>query len=136
MRLDQDRSDRLLKKQILNLNRHIPRQRKAVSELIAEDKPHVMGVDGSRHRFKRKELEFVVSMLSDSELDILKLPIYIEMDTMASGARVSGKLETRILCKILEREECPADEIFIYRPEMRIIRQKLPTVTQYMFLVR
>jgi uncharacterized protein (UPF0216 family) len=126
----------LLKKQILNLNRHIPRQRKPVSELIGEDKPHVVGVDGSRHRFKRNELELVASMLSDSEQNILKLPIYIEMDTLASGARVAGKLETRILCKILMREECPRDEIFIYRPEMRLIRQKLPTVTQYMFLVR
>ena len=136
MRQDKDRSDRLLKKQILNLNRHIPRQRKALSELIGEDKPHVVGVDGSRHRFKRKELELVASMLSDSEPDLLKLPIYIEMDTMASGARVAGRLETQVLCKILEREECPRDEIFIYRPEMKLIRQKLPTVTQYMFLVR
>jgi len=126
----------LLKKQILNLNRHIPRQRKPVSELIREDRPHVVGVDGSRHRFKRKELELVTSMLSDSEQNILKLPIYIEMDTLASGARVTGKLETKIMCKILKREECPSDEIFIYRPEMRLIRQKLPTVTQYMFLVR
>ena len=105
MRQTPDRSDRLLKKQILSLNRHIPRQRKAVSELITEDKPHVMSADGSRHRFKRKELEMIVSLLSDSEQDILKLPIYIEMDTMASGARVSGKLETRILCKILGRKK-------------------------------
>ena len=136
MRQGPNRSDRLLKKQILSLNRHIPRQRKTLSELITEDKPHVMGVDGSRHRFKRKELELVVSMLNDSEQDILKLPIYIEMDTMASGARVAGKLETRIFCKILKRKECQRDEIFIYRPEMKFIRQKLPTVTQYMFLVR
>lgn len=136
MRQDPNRSDRLLKKQILSLNRHIPRQRKAVSELMMEDKPHVRGVDGSRHRFKMKELEMIASMLNDSEQDVLKLPIYIEMDTMASGARVAGRLETKILCKILEREECPQDEIFIYRPEMRIVRQKLPTVTQYMFLVR
>lgn len=136
MRQDPNRSDRLLKKQILSLNRHIPRQRKTLSELITEDKPHVMGVDGSRHRFKRNELELVVSMLNDSEQDILKLPIYIEMDTMASGARVAGKLETRIFCKILERKECQRDEIFIYRPDMKLIRQKLPTVTQYMFLVR
>jgi uncharacterized protein (UPF0216 family) len=136
MRQDPDQSDRLLKKQILSLNRHIPRQRKAVSELMMEDKPHVMGVDGSRHRFKKKELELIVSMLSGSERNILKLPIYIEMDTMASGARVSGRLETKILCKILDREECPRDEIFIYRPEMKLLRQKLPTVTQYMFLVR
>jgi uncharacterized protein (UPF0216 family) len=136
MRQTPDQSDRLLKKQILSLNRHIPRQRKAVSELLVEDKPHVVSVDGSRHRFKRKELEMVASMLSDSERDVLKLPLYIEMDTMASGARVAGRLETRILCKILERKECPRDEIFIYRPEMKLIRQKLPTVTQYMFLVR
>jgi uncharacterized protein len=136
MRPDSDRSDRLLKKQILNLNRHIPRQRKTVSELMGEDKPHVVGVDGTRHRFKIKEMELIASMLNESERDVLKLPIYIEMDTMASGARVAGKLETRIFCKILKREDCPQDEIFIYRPEVKLIRQKLPTVTQYMFLVR
>lgn len=136
MRPDPHRSDRLLKKQILSLNRHIPRQRKVLSELMVEDKPHVVGVDGARHRFKRKELELVASLLSTTEQDIMKLPIYIEMDTMASGARVAGRLETRILCTILKREECPRDEIFIYRPEMKLIRQKLPTATQYMFLVR
>ncbi|HMK53751.1 MAG TPA: DUF61 family protein [Methanobacteriaceae archaeon] len=136
MQQKNNRSDRLLKKTIISLNRHIPRQRKSLTKLLKEDKPHVIGVDGSKHRFKKSELEMISSLLSSVERDLLKLPIYIEMDTMASGARIVGRLEAKILCHVLEIEECPPDEIFIYRYDMKIIRQKLPTVTQYMFLVR
>ncbi len=136
MQQDINRSHRLLKKQIGSLNRHIPRQRKSLSNLLKEDRPHVVGFDGSRHRFKKSELKLAASLLSNAEQDVLKLPIYIEMDTMASGARIAGRLETKILCRVLEMEECPRDEIFIYRYDMKLIRQKLPTVTQYMFLVR
>ena len=54
---------------------------------------------------------------------------------MTSGARISGNLETQIVSSILGKDN-ESDEIFIYRPEIQILRKKLPTTTQYMFLVR
>ena len=129
------RSDRLLKKQIVSLNRHIPKERKTLADLITEDKPHVHGADGARHRFHKKELDKLAKILSKSQYKKLKLPIYIEIDSESSGARITGNIECKILKKFLDIE-CDKNEIFIYRPYIRILRNELPTTTQYIFLVR
>ncbi len=54
---DSNRGDRLIKKQILSLNKHLPRQRKSLDVLLKEERPHVTGADGTRHRFKKAELD-------------------------------------------------------------------------------
>ncbi|HIH61703.1 MAG TPA: DUF61 family protein [Methanobacteriales archaeon] len=138
MRDEMDRTERLIKKQIVILNRHVPRKRKTLKELLGEEKPHVIGADGSRHRFKTDELKFIASLLSENEQERLRLPIYIEIDATISGARIKGKLEAKIVSYIIGREideyDIP-DEIHIYNPEIRILRRELPTTTQYIFLV-
>ncbi|BAW31696.1 conserved hypothetical protein [Methanothermobacter sp. MT-2] len=138
MRNEMDRTERLIRKQIVILNRHVPRKRKTLKELLREEKPHVIGADGSRHRFKSKELEFLASLISGDEQERLRLPIYIEIDASTSGARIKGKLEVKIISKIIDKEideyNTP-DEIYIYNPQMKVLRKKLPTTTQYIFLV-
>jgi uncharacterized protein len=130
-----DRADRLLKKQILSLNRHLPRRRKTLKELLGEERPHVLGADGTRHRFIKFELQKLAEILPESVHGRLKLPIYIEIESITSGARISGELETRIASEILNKESS-AREIFIYKPEIKLLRSKLPSTTQYIFLVR
>ncbi len=128
-------SDNLLKKQVISLNRHIPRRRKNLAELLEEEKPHVVGADGTRHRFKNAELKKIATLIDKSEYKNLKLPIYIEIESTTSGARIAGRLETQIICKILKIDPCKR-ELFIYRPEIRALRSEFPTATQYIFLVR
>ncbi|CDG65699.1 hypothetical protein MBMB1_1607 [Methanobacterium sp. MB1] len=135
MRGNVDRDERLLKKQILALNRHLPQRRKSLKELLEEDKPHIMGVDGTRHRFKKKELEKIASFISQDEWAKLKLPLYIEIRSEGSGSRIKGKLECQIVCRILGKEDC-GEEIYIYRADVKIIRRELPTTSQYIFLVK
>jgi uncharacterized protein len=130
-----DRADRLLKKQIFSLNRHLPRQRKTIQELLGEDRPHVVGADGTRHRFKRDELQRIASIIPEKDQDRLKLPIYLEIESQTSGSRVVGELELKVICHILELENCRR-EMYIYRPDIKSIRKELPTTTQYIFLVR
>lgn len=130
-----DRSDRLLKKQIFNLNRHLPRQRKTLKELLKEEKPHVTGADGTRHRFKRDELQRISEIIPKRDHHRLKLPIYLEIESQTSGSRIAGELELKVLCNLLELEGC-GREMYIYRPDLRVIRRELPTTTQYIFLVR
>lgn len=128
-------ADRLLKKQILSLNRHLPRQRKSLKELLEEDKPHVVGVDGTRQRFKTSEIKKIAEMIPPEQHHLLKLPIYLEIELQTSGTRISGKLDLKVVCHILKLEDCNREK-YIYRPEMRILRKELPTTTQYIFLVR
>ncbi|MGZ7049723.1 MAG: DUF61 family protein [Methanobacterium sp.] len=128
-------SDNLIKKQVVSLNRHIPRKRKNLAELLEEEKPHVIGADGTRHRFKNTELKKITQLIDESEYKNLKLPIYIEIEPTTSGARIAGSIESKIVCKILELDPCKR-ELFIYRPEIKTLRNEFPTVTQYIFLVR
>ena len=132
---DFNHGDRLVKKQILSLNRHLPRKRKFLDELLKEEKPHVVGADCIRHRFKKDELNIIKKILGESELHLLKLPIYIEMDSNASGSRISCRLENKIICKILDIQECN-NETYLYRQDIKMLRRELPTTTQYIFLVR
>ncbi len=132
---DVDRSDRLIKKQIFNLNRHLPGRRKNLEELLKEERPHVLGADGTRHRFKWAELELLSKILPVEDHKKLKLPIYLEIESTSSGARIAGSLETRVICSILDQDEY-SSEIFIYKPDLKTIRKELPTTTQYIFLVR
>jgi uncharacterized protein (UPF0216 family) len=130
-----NRGDRLVKKQILSLNKHLPRQRKFLEELLQMEKPHVIGADGTRHRFKKDELKKISAILSESEYHLLKLPIYIEIDSMASGSRISGRLENKVICNILALKNQDI-EIYLYRKDIKMLRKELPTTTQYIFLVR
>ncbi|MGZ7050372.1 MAG: DUF61 family protein, partial [Methanobacterium sp.] len=106
-----------------------------LEELLKEDKPHIIGVDGTRHRFRNSELKKIADLVEESEYKKLKLPIYIEIESMTSGAKVTGRLETEIACEILNKESCK-NEVFIYRPEIKALRSVFPTATQYIFLVK
>jgi len=130
-----DPSDNILKKQVISLNRHLPRRRKTLEELLREERPHVLGADGTRHRFKNAELKKIASMIDKKDYKKLKLPIYIEIESLTSGARIAGDLESTIICKILNIDPCKR-ELFIYRPQIKELRIKFPTTTQYIFLVR
>ncbi|MGB9937469.1 MAG: DUF61 family protein [Methanobacterium sp.] len=130
-----DRSDNLVKKQILSLNRHLPRRRKNLAELLEEEKPHVLGADGTRHRFRSAELKKIASLIDEKDYKNLKLPLYIEIDSTSSSSRINGRLETKLVCKILNLKQCK-DELFIYKPDIKKLRIEFPTATQYIFLVR
>jgi uncharacterized protein (UPF0216 family) len=128
-------ADRLVKKQIVSLNQHIPHVKKTLSELLNEERPHVQGEDGARHRFHKAELNKLAKIIPRSEHNLLKLPIYIEFDATSSGALITGKQDCAVIEEILS-VECENNEIFIYRPYIRILRKELPTATQYIFLNR
>lgn len=130
-----DRSDSMIKKQVISLNRHLPRRRKTLAELLGEDRPHVMGADGTRHRFRNAELKKIAGLIDKEDYKKLKLPLYIEIESMTSGARIAGIHESRIVCKILNIDPCKR-ELFIYRPQIKELRKEFPTATQYIFLVR
>jgi len=130
-----DRADNIIKKQVISLNRHLPRRRKTLAELLEEERPHVMGADGTRHRFRNAELKKIADIIDRGDYKKLKLPIYIEIESMTSGARIAGILESTIVCKILNIDPCKR-ELFIYRPQIKELRIELPTATQYIFLVR
>jgi uncharacterized protein (UPF0216 family) len=124
------------------LNRHLPKKRRTLKELLLEDMPDIKNLDGSTHLFDKKELEKLASIIPEWEHDNLRLPIYLEMSSsMERGTiKISGRLECRIINRVLHEDEKPEkrsleeqDSMTIYYPHLPKIRKELSTTTQYMF---
>ncbi len=135
-----DSESRVFAKLVRSLNDHLPVERKALGELLREEKPRVVCRDGSTHRIRREELEAIERIAGPKwgkEAERLKLPILIEMapDYGRSTARIRGRVYCDILQAILGEERKTTDEMVIFRPDIRRLRRELPSATQYAFLI-
>jgi len=118
------------------LNAHLPRRRKTLKELLEEESPHVACGDGSRHIFKKKELEYLAQIMENEEKETLFLPIIIEVGSREDRLVVRSKTgtEAKIFSRILEMPiSCKSDTITIFKPQLQVLRRVLKTATQYVF---
>ncbi len=128
--------DRIIAKEVLRLNRHLPERRKTLAELLEERRPKVVTRDGHEHFFDREELELLASVLPKFMHHRLKIPILIELGGYHGKAFVRGKAETRAVCEILGMEwSFRQESVELNMLEVRELRRRLPTTTQYMFSV-
>lgn len=127
--------DKNIVKMVQTLNKHLPVERKTLLTLLKEDKPSVQGRAKSVYRIKREELDFIAKLIPKEDYAKLRLPIYIELtpDYGRGIAKVRGEQDTEIVRRILGKEEVGGDEILIYREDVRKLRRKLQTATQYTF---
>ncbi|KUO41632.1 MAG: hypothetical protein AVW06_04320 [Hadesarchaea archaeon DG-33-1] len=127
-------ADRIIKFELSKLNVHLPVRRLSLREALSSPKPQVVARDGSVHTFKREELEFLAGLLPEADRDKLQLPILIALEPkLGRGtARISGEAEVKVVRQVLKKKPA-AGELLIYRPEVAILRRKLPTTTQYLF---
>lgn len=128
-------SERLIKMELARLNLHLPERRVSLKEALSSEKPSVKTRSGSIHAFKRDELEFLAKLLPESGWAKLQLPILIALEPKLGrgAAKINGRAEIQVVGGILGKRS-PEDELLIYRPEIAILRGKLPTTTQYMFM--
>lgn len=124
-------------KQMRLLNRHLASSKKDLAALLREGQPRVTLKDGSAHHFNAEELKLIANVLPEKLHKSLKLPVFIELSSSKYGpgtARVSGRAECALVSSILKKELGEEEmEMFIYRPEVRELRKRLKTTTQYMF---
>ena len=127
-----------LQRELRLVNLHLPYRKRSLEELLKEEFPHVRLRDGSTHYFKRRELELLASLLPREMWGKLYLPILLEVSPeYGEGAIVvKGKIESMVVSKILELEWSNESELIIYRPQVSILRRKLPTTTQYVFSLK
>ena len=118
------------------LNAHLPRKRKPLSDLLREEHPHVVGNDGNTHFFKRRELEYLASLIDVDEQEALLLPILVEIkpgqdEVAVLCERAAGeKIISKILNMPITSEEGKA---IIYKSQLGEVRRVLKTTTQYLF---
>jgi len=135
--------EKLLSRTVKALNVHLPAERKTLATLLTEEKPAVQGRNGTSHRLMRAELEELAELMPEEVHGQVRLPIYLELtsDYGRGIARVQGKHECALVRLILgkERGGCPEGErddvLFIYRDDVRRLRRRLPTTTEYAFLI-
>jgi uncharacterized protein (UPF0216 family) len=125
-----------LKGELRVLNAHLPSEQKSLADLLAEESPGVVCSDGSAHLFKKKELEYLASIIGADEQKLLLLPMLIEVnpgqDEMAVICR--GEVEEQVVSKILDMPVTTKQRrITIYKPQLALIRKVLKTTTQYLF---
>lgn len=119
-----------------SMNRHVPSKRVSLAELLKAPEAEYQGKDGVRYHIKRKELEYLAGLVDTWDHGRLKLPIIIMTDTSyeAGGAwKVMGRLEVRVVSKIVEREPEFEDQMRLFHPHMVKLRTALPTATTTMF---
>ena len=118
------------------LNAHLPCEQKTLSDLLGEEYPNVVCNDGSTHLFKRKELEYLASMIDTDEQEALLLPILIEVNPGQGEMAIicQGEVEEKVISKILDMPVTPKQgRIVIYKPQLALLRKPLKTTTQYLF---
>ncbi len=135
---EETRLEDYLQRELRLVNLHIPYRKRSLEELLKEEFPHVRLRDGSTHYFKRRELELLASLLPKEMWSELYLPILLEVSPeYGEGAVVvKGRIESMIISKLLELEWNNEPEFIIYRPQVSILRRKLPTTTQYVFSLK
>jgi len=126
-----------LKGELRVVNAHLPGKQKPLSDLLGEEYPCVVCGDGSTHLFSRKELKYLASLIDTDEQKALLLPILIEVSVGQDEMVVKcpGEVEVKVMAKILDMPITPRQErIKIYKPQLAVVRKRLRTTTQYLFL--
>jgi uncharacterized protein (UPF0216 family) len=123
-----------LKSELRVVNAHLPCKQKPLSDLLAEEYPHILCHDGSTHLFSGKELRYLAGLLDADEQKELLLPILIEVSEGEMAVRCPGVVEGKVISKILDMPVTRRqDRVVIYKPQLAILRKLLRTTTQYLF---
>lgn len=129
--------ERLIVEELKLANRHLPRHRKSLSELLREEDPHVLCMDGTFHYFRRSELQLLAKHTPEDLWDALKLPIIIEIGDVISrdvAGVIRDKIAAQVVAKILNIPYSGHGPLILYRPQIAELRSKLETATQYAFI--
>lgn len=107
------------------------KKQKILSELLEEDEPSLEVKDGASHRIEDEELEYLDEILEPEEKGKLRIPIYFRHTGKEGGGtyEVKGEVEQKVCAEVLDSEQ----KDYYYRPEIREVRRKLQTTTEYMF---
>jgi len=129
-------NQQLIVKTVQSMNQHLPGRRKKLIELLKEEKPGVRGKDNTFYIMDRKELDLISESLPRYLWDRIRLPILIEMAPQygSGSARVQGEVECELVRELLKIDRGDRKMVIIYMPEIRELRRKLPTTSQYAFV--
>lgn len=129
--------EKLLSEELKLANKHLPKHRKSLAELLTEEDPHVLCLDGTYHYFRRSELRILAQLLPKDQWSELKLPIIIEVGEPLSkdvAGVIRDPIAAKVIAKLLNIPYREQEILILYRPQLAELRAKLETTTQYAFI--
>jgi uncharacterized protein (UPF0216 family) len=118
------------------VNSSLAQKQKSLHDLLNETHPHIISCDGNVYSFKKKELQYIASLITPEEEKELLLPIIIEIGTIPSEAVIlcQSEVEVNVISKLLGMTMVSKDNrIKLYRPQLALLRKMAKTTTQYVF---
>jgi uncharacterized protein (UPF0216 family) len=126
-----------LEREIAQINDHMPKTKKPLSELLKEKTPGFITREGQKSAVRVEELKELAKLVPPEYHSKIMLPFTILRRTsLGSGAHTIGgsKLEQFTVLLILGRVESPFESWrstelprIIYSPEVGFLKQKLPS---------
>lgn len=121
----------LLREELRVANRHLPRSRKSLAELLNEEYPSVLCRDGTLHFFRRRELEKLSTLIDRGDWDRLLLPIIITI--VPESESFVGVVEDAHAAELISRIlglEYRGGTLFLYKPQLYELRREYSTIFQ------
>ena len=120
--------DALMSRELRKLNTHLPKERRTLKELLAEENPTIPTVDGSSIVLRKAEIEELSKIVPPAYHANLKLPFIVlrRMELGKSVYTVSGdRVEEFTVKKILGRTSAgyhtmysDLEPLYLYRPDV------------------
>jgi len=128
-------NERTMQRLFTNMNNHVPTSRRSLETLLRDEDPVYTGKDGTIYHLNKNELLLLSSLLEEEERPRLKLPILIFTDTSYGDGywKIMGKAEVKAISKLIGREPEKEDEMRLFYPYYKDVRDKLPTTTNAVF---
>jgi uncharacterized protein len=128
-------NERAMQRLFTNMNQHVPSSRRSLKALLREKEPVYTGKDGTIYRLKKDELQLLSSLIEEEDWPRLKLPLLIFTDTLYGDGywKIMGKVEVKVISKLIGREPEKEDEMRLFYPYFKDVRDKLPTTTNAVF---
>ncbi len=125
-----------LRNELRVVNKSLPVRRKTLSELINEKYPYVVTRDGGIHMFRRSELALAYKVLGDELSKKLLLPIILEVRTefKETVMVVNDEVAVILISRLLGLRDA-SPPLYIYPPQLALIRNKIGSLIQYAFIV-
>jgi uncharacterized protein (UPF0216 family) len=127
-----------LEREIAQINDHMPRTKKSLSELLNEKAPGFTTREGQKSAVRHEDLKALAKVVPPEYHSTIMLPFTIlRRTTLGPSAHTIGgsKLEQFIILFILGKVDGPFEmwrsadlPRIIYSPEVGLLKQKFPTI--------
>lgn len=125
---------RVLQKELVVVNKHLPYKRVNLCELLSMETPFYVSRDGGKNLVDPRELHYLREIAGEDACK-LYIPIVIEYNSSLGEATyvIRDRIASKIIAKILGLKY-EGKALIIYRPQLYELRSRLRTTTTIVFL--